>query len=79
MAADAAQFAATLLAPLDDRLRESLRVWLACHGQWDPAAARFGVHRHTVRNRIKRVEELLGRSLDSPGVRAELWFALASA
>ncbi|WP_337729431.1 MULTISPECIES: PucR family transcriptional regulator [unclassified Saccharothrix] len=79
VAVDAAQFAATLLAPLDDRLRESLRVWLACHGQWDPAAARLGVHRHTVRNRIKRVEELLGRSLDSPGVRAELWFALASA
>ncbi|NUT99448.1 MAG: PucR family transcriptional regulator [Saccharothrix sp.] len=77
LAADAAEFGATLLAPLDDRLRETLRVWLACHGQWDPAAARLGVHRHTIRNRIKRVEELLGRSLDSPGVRAELWFALA--
>ncbi|MFI9818634.1 PucR family transcriptional regulator [Saccharothrix variisporea] len=78
LAVDADRFAAALLAPLDDRLRETLRVWLACHGQWDPAAARLGVHRHTIRNRVKRVEELLGRSLDSPGVRAELWFALAS-
>jgi purine catabolism regulator len=54
-----------------------LRVWLAHHGQWDPAAARLGVHRHTLRNRIRRAEELLGRSLDSPGLRAELWLALA--
>ncbi|GAA1339728.1 PucR family transcriptional regulator [Saccharothrix algeriensis] len=76
LATDSAFHAATLLAPLDARLRESLRVWLSCHGQWDPAAARLGVHRHTIRNRIRRVEELLGRSLDSPGLRAELWFAL---
>lgn len=78
LAPDAAAHAETLLAPLDERLRESLRVWLACHGQWDPAAARLGVHRHTMRNRMRRVEELLGRSLDSPGVRAELWFALTA-
>ncbi|HWC79843.1 MAG TPA: PucR family transcriptional regulator ligand-binding domain-containing protein [Pseudonocardiaceae bacterium] len=75
--------AEALLAPLreaDERGRgelvESLRGWLAAHGQWDPAATSLGVHRHTLRNRISRVESLLGRSLDSPGVRAELWFAL---
>ncbi|MEU4804473.1 PucR family transcriptional regulator [Actinosynnema sp. NPDC023587] len=76
LAPDVAHHAATLLAPLDASLRESLRVWLGCHGQWDPAAAKLGVHRHTIRNRMRRVEELLGRPLDSPGVRAELWFAL---
>lgn len=76
LAPDAAEFAATLLAPLDDVLRETVRVWLACHGQADPAAARLGVHRHTVRNRLKRVEQLLGRSLEPAGVRAELWLAL---
>ncbi|MBB5956800.1 purine catabolism regulator [Saccharothrix tamanrassetensis] len=76
LATDIAHHAATLLAPLDAQLRESLRVWLGCHGQWDPAAAKLGVHRHTIRNRVRRVEELLGRSLESPGVRAELWFAL---
>ncbi|WP_433274733.1 PucR family transcriptional regulator [Actinosynnema sp. CS-041913] len=76
LATDIALHAATLLAPLDASLRASLRVWLGCHGQWDPAAAKLGVHRHTIRNRMRRVEELLGRSLDSPGLRAELWFAL---
>ncbi|MEU4765263.1 PucR family transcriptional regulator [Actinosynnema sp. NPDC023794] len=76
LAPDAAEFAAALLAPLDDVLRETVRVWLACHGLADPAAARLGVHRHTVRNRLKRVEALLGRSLESAGVRAELWLAL---
>ncbi|NUT47744.1 MAG: helix-turn-helix domain-containing protein, partial [Saccharothrix sp.] len=60
----------------DDVLRETLRVWLACHGQADPAAARLGVHRHTVRNRLRRVEALLDRPLDTAGVRAELWLAL---
>jgi purine catabolism regulator len=70
-------FAASLLGPLSPELRESLRIWLAHHGQWDPAAARLGVHRHTLRNRIRRAEELLGRSLDSPGLRAELWLALS--
>ncbi|MBB4964736.1 PucR family transcriptional regulator [Saccharothrix violaceirubra] len=76
LAPDADAFAEALLAPLDAVLRDSLRVWLGCHGQWDPAAARLGVHRHTMRNRMRRVEELLGRSLDSAGLRAELWLAL---
>jgi purine catabolism regulator len=78
-----AAFAESVLAPLADADRagagdlvESLRVWLGAHGQWEPAAARLGVHRHTLRKRIHRAEELLGRDLDSPGVRAELWLAL---
>ncbi|MCC3778033.1 CdaR family transcriptional regulator, partial [Streptomyces sp. UNOB3_S3] len=54
----------------------SLRAWLARHGQWDAAAADLGVHRHTLRYRMRRVEEILGRSLDDPDVRMELWLAL---
>ncbi|WP_020501868.1 PucR family transcriptional regulator [Sciscionella marina] len=54
----------------------SLRTWLTCHGQWEQAANRLGVHRHTLRNRIEKAEVLLDRSLDSPDIRAELWFAL---
>jgi PucR family transcriptional regulator, purine catabolism regulatory protein len=81
--AAAAAFGEALLAPLvaADRagpgdLVESLRVWLAAHGQWEAAAGRLGVHRHTLRKRIRRAAELLDRDLDSPGVRAELWLAL---
>jgi purine catabolism regulator len=76
-------FADSLLAPLRDADRaaagdlvDSLRVWLAHHGQWEPAAAQLGVHRHTLRKRINRAADLLGRDLDEPGVRAELWLAL---
>ncbi|MGW1148515.1 PucR family transcriptional regulator [Streptomyces sp. NPDC002454] len=57
----------------------SLHAWLSRHGQWDAAAADLGVHRHTLRYRMRRVEEILGRSLDDPDVRAELWLALKAA
>ncbi|MFJ6570945.1 PucR family transcriptional regulator [Streptomyces sp. NPDC091292] len=57
-------------------LVDSLRAWLSRHGQWDAAAADLGVHRHTLRYRMRRVEEILGRSLDDPDVRMELWLAL---
>ncbi|WP_166442152.1 PucR family transcriptional regulator [Nakamurella flava] len=85
----AAAWAAGLLAPIRDHrpaavtapdgaeLLRSLRAWLLHHGQWDPAAADLGVHRHTLRKRIVLIEGLLGRSLEAPGVRAELWLALA--
>lgn len=79
----AAAFAASLLAPLVEHDRAgrgdlvaSLRAWLAHHGQWDPAAVALGVHRHTLRRRMTLVAELLGRDLDSPTVRSELWLAL---
>lgn len=73
------RFAESLLGPLEaprGDLVESLRVWLTHHGQWDPAAVELGVHRHTLRARMTRVQELLGRRLDSVDVRAELWMAL---
>jgi purine catabolism regulator len=80
---EASAFAESLLAPLIAHdasgrgdLVNSLRAWLSHHGQWDPSAAALGVHRHTLRHRIASVGELLGRDLDSPGTRSELWFAL---
>ncbi|HEV7789195.1 MAG TPA: PucR family transcriptional regulator ligand-binding domain-containing protein [Pseudonocardia sp.] len=71
-----AEGATTATAARRGDLVRSLRVWLAHHGQWDPAAAELGVHRHTLRNRMQKVERLLGRELDSPDLRAELWLAL---
>ncbi|GAB2748898.1 PucR family transcriptional regulator [Kitasatospora kifunensis] len=80
-----AAFAEGLLRPLREHDRTargdlvaSLRAWLSRHGQWDAAAADLGVHRHTLRYRMRRVEELLGRSLDDTDVRMELWLALRS-
>lgn len=75
---DAEGFAESTLAPLRGRedLLDALREWLAFNGQWDPAASRLGVHRHTLRNRIRKVEQLTERGLDQPGVRAELWLAM---
>ncbi|MEE1931108.1 PucR family transcriptional regulator [Streptomyces sp. TRM 70351] len=76
-------FADGVLRPLREHdasgrgdLVASLRAWLSRHGQWDAAAADLGVHRHTLRYRMRRVEEILGRSLDDPDVRMELWLAL---
>lgn len=76
-------FAAGVLRPLLEADRSALvptlRAWLAHNGQWDSAAAELGVHRHTVRARIARAGELLGKDLtaaDSADARMELWLAL---
>ncbi|MDJ0343310.1 PucR family transcriptional regulator ligand-binding domain-containing protein [Streptomyces sp. H10-C2] len=76
-------FAEGLLRPLREHdatsrgdLLASLQAWLSRHGQWDAAATDLGVHRHTLRYRMRRVEEILGRSLDDPDVRMELWLAM---
>lgn len=73
-------FATTVLAPLvayDESLVDSLRAFLEANGQGEAAARALGVHRHTLRYRMRRVSELLDRDLDDPAVRAELWVALA--
>ncbi|MDV7087871.1 PucR family transcriptional regulator [Rhodococcus sp. IEGM 248] len=57
-------------------LCRTLRSWLTHNGQIDPAAKDLGIHRHTLRRRLDRIENLLGVSLNSPATRAELWFEL---
>jgi purine catabolism regulator len=78
-------FAARLLDPLrryeqqsSVPLRESLHAWLAHHGQYDPAAAALGIHRNTLRYRIRKASALLRCDLDNPTVRMELWFTLGT-
>jgi purine catabolism regulator len=72
-----------MLAPITDSanpdhkmLLHSAAVWLEHNGAWDPAARALSVHRHTLRNRLRAVEELLAVDLSRFADRAELWAAL---
>jgi purine catabolism regulator len=75
-----------LLDPLADYDRRhhgdlvaTLRAFLEHNGNWEAAARALGVHRHTLRYRIRRVAELTGRDLDRAGDRVEFWLALQAA
>jgi len=57
-------------------LMRSLEAFIEENGQWERAAKRLFCHRHTLRYRIKRVEELTGRNLGSARDRIEFWLAL---
>jgi DNA-binding PucR family transcriptional regulator len=79
----AREFVASRLGPLaapgesTQRLRETLRVFLAMGGRSARAAKELYVHQNTVAYRIKRAEELLGRRVTEDPV--ELICALALA
>jgi PucR family transcriptional regulator, purine catabolism regulatory protein len=57
-------------------LTGSLSSFLAHHGSWDRTATDLGVHRHTVRHRMHKVEDLTGLSLDDPEDRLLLHLAV---
>ncbi|HXO08789.1 MAG TPA: helix-turn-helix domain-containing protein, partial [Solirubrobacteraceae bacterium] len=57
-------------------LVESLRVFLTCNRSWQRAAKELFVHKQTLVYRIRRIEELTHRKLDSTADVAELWLAL---
>jgi len=59
-----------------ETLMTSLHVFLAENGSWEAAAAQLGVHRHTLRHRMQRIEELTGHDLSRMEDRVELWVAL---
>jgi PucR C-terminal helix-turn-helix domain len=67
--------------PEDDRalILGTVRSWLAASGSTSVAAARLHMHRNTVRNRLRRLEDLTGRSLANPLDLAELHVALECA
>ena len=44
-------------------LMRSLEAFIECNGQWEAAARRLYCHRHTLRYRIRKIEELTGRDL----------------
>jgi len=76
-------FCDSILGPIEaseghygGELMRSLEAFIEENGQWERAARRLYCHRHTLRYRIKRVEELTGRNLGSARDRIEFWLAL---
>src|SRR4051795_8750267 len=76
-------FCDTLLAPIElgeghygGELMRSLEAFIEANGQWEAAARRLYCHRHTLRYRIRKIEELTGRDLASARDRIEFWLAL---
>jgi purine catabolism regulator len=57
-------------------LVKSLACFLEANGHWGDAAEKLYVHRHTLRYRMKRVEEITGRDLNQSQDRMEFWLAL---
>lgn len=73
----------SVLGPLEQgddgyggELLRSLEAFIEHNGQWERAARQVYCHRHTLRYRMRRVEELTGRDLSRAHDRIELWLAL---
>lgn len=64
--------------PADERavLLNTFRAWIDEGGSANDAAAKIYCHPNTVRHRLRRIEELTGRSLSRPNDIAELCLAL---
>jgi purine catabolism regulator len=76
-------FCDSLLGPIEHgeghyggELMRSLEAFIECNGQWEAAARRLYCHRHTLRYRIRKIQELTGRDLSSARDRIEFWLAL---
>jgi purine catabolism regulator len=72
-----------VLGPIEDgegdygeELLRSLDVFIEHNGHWEKAAGALYCHRHTLRYRIRRVEQLTGRDFSSARDRIEFWLAL---
>ncbi len=59
-----------------EELLRSLDVFLEHNGHWEKAASALYCHRHTLRYRMRRVEQLTGRDLSTARDRIECWLAL---
>jgi purine catabolism regulator len=77
------QFCDSILGPIEDmendyggELLRSLQVFIETNGQWERAAKQLFCHRHTLRYRIRKIEELTGRDLESASDRIEFYLAL---
>jgi len=59
-----------------DELVRSLDAFIEHNGHWEQAANALYCHRHTLRYRVRRVEQLTGRDLSNARDRIEFWLAL---
>ncbi|MFH9011002.1 PucR family transcriptional regulator [Streptomyces sp. NPDC017943] len=67
------------LEPADrDVLLDTLVAWFACEGSAQRAGERLYCHRNTVLNRLRRCEQLIGRSLARPHDVVEIGLALTA-
>ena len=73
----------TVLGPVEqgegdygDELLRSLDAFIEHNGHWEKAANALYCHRHTLRYRIRRVEQLTGRDFSKARDRIEFWLAL---
>ncbi|WP_263251956.1 PucR family transcriptional regulator [Saccharopolyspora rosea] len=81
-----ARFTETVLAPLRaadtatvPTLAACLRAVLDRDGNLESAAQVLGIHRNTLRTRLRTAERAVGRPLDDPRTRLQLWLALTLA
>ncbi|MCK9868302.1 helix-turn-helix domain-containing protein, partial [Nocardiopsis dassonvillei] len=58
-------------------LAHTLRHYLDNSAQVEATARDLGVHRNTLRSRLRAAERVMGRRLDEPRTRLELWTALS--
>ncbi len=72
-----------MLGPIEEgdeeyggELLRSLEAFIEQNGQWERAARQVYCHRHTLRYRMRKVEELTGRDLSRAHDRIEFWLAL---
>jgi PucR family transcriptional regulator, purine catabolism regulatory protein len=59
-----------------EELLRSIDVFIEHNGHWEKAASALFCHRHTLRYRVRRVEQLTGRDFSSARDRIEFWLAL---
>jgi len=73
-------FCARVLGPLAEEkhaeLRRTLEEFIRAHGSHSSMSRSLYLHRNTVRQRLRRIEELTGARLDDPEERLVLQLAL---
>nr|WP_228537536.1 helix-turn-helix domain-containing protein [Nocardia sp. XZ_19_231] len=57
-------------------LLDTLAMWFDCNGSSTQVASRLHYHRNTIHHRLRRIQELTGRSCADPAQASELYLAI---